>query len=58
MMNNLEAKSMPYHTSSHNHSLSCVMFYRSLFVLYLLVIVLSVLQFTASDYPFLGTGTS
>jgi len=30
----------------------CVMFYRSLFVLFHLVIVLSVLRFTDSDYPF------
>jgi hypothetical protein len=30
----------------------CVMFCRSLFVLFLLAIVLSVLRFTDSDYPF------
>ena len=30
----------------------CVMFYRSLFVLFRLAIVLSVLRFTASDYAF------
>jgi hypothetical protein len=30
----------------------CVVFYRSLSVLFHLTIVLSVLQFTASDYPF------
>ena len=32
--------------------LFCLVFYRSLFVLFLLAIVLSVLQFTDSDYPF------